>query len=425
MSSTSALALSAVLVAAVAGYPVLAQSGGKGEVVVNRAPGVVHDPAVAAAARGGIPITSAERVSIRVPEYPVLSGEYRINDDETISFPVVGRVKVSGKTAAELELEIADEVRRRAGRECQVTMEVIEYKPVFVNGYVTRAGAMPWKPGYTVMHAESLAGGVFRPSDNRSALPAESERARANRAAADLARVLAQHARIQAERAGEAKVPMPKEMLELVSKAEATKLMEAQNSMHQSRRVAFDARIKSLHRGRSVAEEEVRGLKDQMARLDEQITLRQTYSKSVKALNAKGLVRFERTLDEQTRVSELEERRTNVIVALARVHGTLASVVRELDVAQQERVAQLDEELIRLEREAAQQRIEVDAAKIAYRRLTGQNALAGTDQRANPILSYEIVRTEFGTLRNINAQPLTPLLPGDLLVVRLQEQPSQ
>ncbi|MEZ5853689.1 MAG: polysaccharide biosynthesis/export family protein [Hyphomicrobiaceae bacterium] len=372
-----------------------------------------------------VPITSAERVSIRVPEYPVLSGEYRINDDETISFPVVGRIKVSRKTASELERDIAEQVRRVVGRDCHVTLEVIDYKPVFVNGYVARAGAMPWKPGYTVMHAESLAGGVFRPSDSRSALPAETERARANRAAADLARLIAHLARIQTERKGGLKVTAPKEMFDLVSKADVTKLVGAQNSMLASRKAAFEARVKALERGRVDSEAEIKLLKEQMARLDEQIKLRENYSKSVRALNAKGLVRFERTLDEQTRVAALEERRTNVIVALARAHSSLSSISRELDVARQERIANLDEEMIRLEREATQSRIEVDSAKVSYRRLTGQNALMGGEQRLNPMLNYEIVRSQGGVSRSIKAEPLTPLLPGDLLMVRLQEQLSQ
>jgi protein involved in polysaccharide export with SLBB domain len=370
-------------------------------------------------------MTSAERVSIRVPEYAALSGEYRINDDETISFPVVGRVRVTGKTAAMLELELAEEVRRRAGRECHVTIEIIDYKPVFVNGYVNRAGAMPWRPGYTVMHAETLAGGVFRPTDTRTALPAEAEKARAARSAADLARLLAQLARLQAERAGDGKLNAPSDLGGLVSKGEAAKLMAAQNSMMASRKAAFEARVKSLQRSRSVAEEEVAALKDQMGRLDEQIRLRQAYSQSVKALNSKGLVRYERTIDEQARIADLEEKRTNVIVALARVHGTLSATVRELDVVHQERTAQLDEDIIRLEREATQGRHEVEAAKVAYRRLTGQNALASQEQRANPILGYEIVRNVDGKPQSLNADPLTPLLPGDLLNIRMQEQPSQ
>ncbi len=373
----------------------------------------------------GIPLSSAERVSVRVPEFPVLSGEYRINDDDTISFPIVGRLKVTGRTPVDLERIVAEEVRRRAGREAQVTLEVIEYKPIFVNGYVVRAGAMPWRPGYTVMHAEALAGGVFRPTDSRSALPAENERARASRAAADLARVQASLARLQAEKSGEPVVQMPSGLTELVTPVEARKLVAAQNTMLGSRRAAFDARIKSLERGRGLGEEEIKALHAQVVRLDEQLKLRHEFAKSVKALNIKGLVRFERTLDEQSRIAELEERRTNVIVALARVHSSVSSVLRELDVINQERTASLDEEILRLERDAAQHQIDVDSARDAYRKLTGQNVLTDNQQRVSSNLSYEIVRNDKGAVNTFPALPLTPLLPGDLLVVRLQEQPSQ
>lgn len=375
--------------------------------------------------RSGIPATLADRVSIRVPDFPPLSGEYRINEDETISFPVVGRIKVTGKTPADLERSIADEVRRRVGREVQVTMEVIDYKPVIVNGFVTRAGAIAWRPGYTVTHAEALAGGIFRPTDNRTALPADSERARAGRAAADLARVVVQTARLQAEKAGEKTFVAPKEIYDLVTKAEAQKLIAAQQSMLASRRAAHETRLGSLDRARKLGQDEIKALKAQMARLDEQLRVREEFSKSVKALNVKGLVRFERTLEEQSRIIDAEERRTNVIVALARIHATVGGVVRDLEVIEQERAAALDEEIMRLDREGAQYRIEVESAKASFRRLTGQNALSEGEQRGGPLIAYEVVRIEGGVSKTINAQPMTQLLPGDLLVVRLQETASQ
>lgn len=375
--------------------------------------------------RNGIPATLADRVSIRVPDFPPLSGEYRINEDETISFPVVGRIKVTGKTPADLERSIAEEVRRRVGREVQVTMEVIDYKPVIVNGFVTRAGSIAWRPGYTVTHAEALAGGIFRPTDNRTALPADNERARASRAASELARVLVQIARLQAEKAGESKFNAPKELDELLSKAEARKLLAAQQAMLASRRAAHETRLKSLDRARKLGEDEIKALKSQMARLDEQLRVREEFSKSVKALNVKGLVRFERTLEEQSRIIDAEERRTNVIVALARIHASVSGVVRDLETIEQERAAGLDEEMMRLDREAAQYRIEVDSAKNSFRRLTGQNALGEGEQRGGPLIAYEVVRMEGGVSKTINAQPMTQLLPGDLLVVRLQETASQ
>ena len=112
--AVSALALVAVVCMSAAAPTTLAQSNAG-------AAGAAPSPRIAESlgSGGGIPVTNAERVSIKVPEFPALSGEYRINDDDTISFPVVGRIKVTGKTPVELERVIAEEVRRRAGRECQ------------------------------------------------------------------------------------------------------------------------------------------------------------------------------------------------------------------------------------------------------------------------------------------------------------------
>jgi exopolysaccharide production protein ExoF len=379
----------------------------------------------------GLLVTSAERISLRVPEYPVLAGEYRISDDETVSLPIVGRLKVSNLSPADLEQMVSEDLKRRTGRESHVTIEIVDYKPVFVTGYVARAGATPWKPGYTVMHAESLAGGVFRPTDASTALPADSEKARAVRAGSDLARVLVHLARLNADKEGKGSIVVPPQLLELVSKKEAEQLVAAQNTMLSSRRAAFEAQLKSLQRSRALAEEEVDGLKQQLARLDEQLKLRREYKDNVGGLVKKGLVRYERSLEEQTRLVDIEERRTNVVVALSRINSALASLSRELDVMQQERLANLDMEVIRVEREASQLRLDLNSSRSAYRKLTGRDALGAVSGNASagdagqPALIYEIVRNKDGVPVTTRAEWLTPLQPGDLVVVRLQEASTQ
>jgi exopolysaccharide production protein ExoF len=367
----------------------------------------------------GLLVTAAERINLRAPEYPVLAGEYRISDDDVVSLPIVGRIRVTDMTAAELERSLAEDLQRRTGRESHVTVEIVDYKPVFVTGYVARAGATVWKPGYTVMHAESLAGGVYRPTESNSALPADSERHRAVRAASDLARVLVHLDRLLAEKAGEPKIALKPEVVELVPKVEAEQLVAAQNAMLQSRRSAFDATLKSLQRSRKLAEEEVSGLKDQLSRLDEQLKLRRDFNENVGNLVKKGLIRYERTLEEQSRIIDIEEKRTNVVVALSRVNSSLAVISRELDVMQQERAANVDMEIIRVERETAQLRIDVQTARQAFRKLTGREALktATASTTSQPSMTYEIVRNGVTS----KAEWVTPVQPGDLVVVRVQD----
>jgi hypothetical protein len=239
------------------------------------------------------------------------------------------------------------------------------------------------------------------------------------RAASDLARVLVHLDRLLAEKAGEPKIALKPEVVELVPKVEAEQLVAAQNAMLQSRRSAFDATLKSLQRSRKLAEEEVSGLKDQLSRLDEQLKLRRDFNENVGNLVKKGLIRYERTLEEQSRIIDIEEKRTNVVVALSRVNSSLAVISRELDVMQQERAANVDMEIIRVERETAQLRIDVQTARQAFRKLTGREALktATASTTSQPSMTYEIVRNGVTS----KAEWVTPVQPGDLVVVRVQD----
>lgn len=372
-------------------------------------------------------ITYAEKINLKVPEHPLLSGDYKIADDETVSFPVVGRITVSNLTPSDLERVVAEELQKRVGRESFVTIEVVDYKPIFVTGYVTRAGATVWKPGFTVMHAEALAGGAFRPTDVSTALPAETEQLKATRASSDLARLLVQIKRLQAEREGLEKVSAGKDLLELVTVQEADQLVAYQNTMMQSRRNAMEVLMKSLRRSRLLAQEEVTGLKQQMMRIDEQLKLRTDFSETVNLLVKRGFARKEKSFEEQTRISDLEEKRTNVVVALSRISSAVAVLDRDLDVAQQEHLAKLDMDLMKAEREAAQLKIDVQASRMAYRKLTGHEVLGASSLNSSgqPLLNYEIVRSKNGSPVTMRADWISPVMPGDVVVVRVQQTGTQ
>ncbi|HET9715232.1 MAG TPA: polysaccharide biosynthesis/export family protein [Pseudolabrys sp.] len=93
--------------------------------------------------------------------------------DGTISFPLLGTIQVRGLTAQELRSKIQSSLasklfRQRGpdGRESvvviepdQVTASVVEFRPIFVNGDVSKPGQVPYRPLTTVRQAVALAGG--------------------------------------------------------------------------------------------------------------------------------------------------------------------------------------------------------------------------------------------------------------------------
>ena len=89
-----------------------------------------------------------------------LTGEFRVNDSGKIAMPLLGSVPAAGKTPEQLQTIIAGDLEsRNLLHKPNVSVEITEYRPVFVLGEVNRPGEYPYKPGMTVLSAVSTAGG--------------------------------------------------------------------------------------------------------------------------------------------------------------------------------------------------------------------------------------------------------------------------
>ena len=83
----------------------------------------------------------------------------RLSDAATISYPILGEIRLLGKTVGELETLIRDGLKGRYLLNPQVTVTINEYRNFFINGQIERPGGYQFIPGLTVRKAVSLAGG--------------------------------------------------------------------------------------------------------------------------------------------------------------------------------------------------------------------------------------------------------------------------
>jgi len=105
-------------------------------------------------------LASGDVISIQVLGEEDLKREnIRLSDAATISYPILGEIKLFGKTVAELETLIRDGLKGRYLVNPQVTVTIVEYRKFFINGQVEKPGGYPYIPGLTVRKAVSLAGG--------------------------------------------------------------------------------------------------------------------------------------------------------------------------------------------------------------------------------------------------------------------------
>lgn len=109
---------------------------------------------------------------VRVYGEESLSAAYRVQDDGSISFPLVGRVEVAGLEPNEAAERIASTLRDGGYLlEPHVSVLVQEYnsKRISVIGAVREPGSFPMRTQLTVVEALSLAGG-FTPLASRDSV---------------------------------------------------------------------------------------------------------------------------------------------------------------------------------------------------------------------------------------------------------------
>ena len=95
-----------------------------------------------------------------------LSGQFEVNPQGNLGLPLVGEVKARGLTL----LELRDEVTRKLSREGilrnpRVTVDVLNYRPIYVHGEVKTGGEFQYKSGLRLRDAIAMAGGYTYRAD--------------------------------------------------------------------------------------------------------------------------------------------------------------------------------------------------------------------------------------------------------------------
>ncbi len=107
----------------------------------------------------GYKLSSGDKVRITVFGEADLSVTEGVSDRGTISYPLLGELKVSGMSPDELERQITNRLKGPYLVDPKVTVSIEQYREFFVMGQVTRPGSYPYSPGLTVRKAVSIAGG--------------------------------------------------------------------------------------------------------------------------------------------------------------------------------------------------------------------------------------------------------------------------
>jgi polysaccharide export outer membrane protein len=101
-----------------------------------------------------------------------LTGEFAVDPSGRIAVPMLGIIPAAGLSPEALGAAVAAGLQRGGlVRAPSVSVEVIQYRPIYVLGEVNKPGQFPYQPGMTLLGAVALAGGfTYRAVENSAAV---------------------------------------------------------------------------------------------------------------------------------------------------------------------------------------------------------------------------------------------------------------
>ncbi|MFM9976609.1 MAG: polysaccharide biosynthesis/export family protein [Sphingomonadaceae bacterium] len=124
---------------------------------------------------------TGDRLRITVFGEPALTGEFALDGGGAIAYPLLGNVVAGDKSTLELGNEITARLGEAYVRNPRVSVEVLNYRPVYVLGEVARPGEFPFVEGLSAFALIAKAGG-FTYRANRKVLFVRHEKDTAEKA---------------------------------------------------------------------------------------------------------------------------------------------------------------------------------------------------------------------------------------------------
>lgn len=111
---------------------------------------------------------SGDKLRVIVYGEEDLSGEFDVTGAGKVSLPLIGQVQAAGLTLDEFEKEVTNKLANGYLNHPKVSAEVLNYRPFYIIGEVTKPGQYPYTNGMTVLNAVAVAGGFTYRANNDS-----------------------------------------------------------------------------------------------------------------------------------------------------------------------------------------------------------------------------------------------------------------
>ncbi len=401
----------------------------KGAALTVAAALLLTSPLSALAQDGQYRLGTADKLRIRVAEWQpadgtirnwdVINGDYSVGPSGTLALPFIGQLNVAGKTAGEVGEAIGAQLQSKfALRNLpSASVEVAQFRPVFLTGDVQTPGEYPYAPNMTVLKAVSLAGGLRR-SDAGQRFARDFINARGDAAVYDdqRGRLLARQARLLAEVSGDQEIKKTPEMEKVVN---IDALLESESALMKSRTERYTLQLKALKDLRELLDAEVESLRKKAESQQRQLQLANEDREKVNRLNEQGLALAQRRISAEERAAEVEATLLDIDTNALRAKQDINKAIQDEINLRNDWDAQRSKELQDTQAELQKLNLQLSTSRELMSEALAQSAeaLRFDPSGKSASISYVVVREDEGKSKEIKVDETTALEPGDVIKV--------
>lgn len=224
---------------------------------------------------------------------PELSRRTAVNDDGKISLPLIGEITVVGLSPSQLRQQMLDLLAAKNIRNPDVTVEIVAYRPVYVEGDVAKPGPYPYRPGLTVRDLVALAD-VSQP---------RAAGGEAGRRSVELVTQAVRVARLQAAIAGRSEIDLTHLPTGPIAATVLSEIVAAQTQQLKAEQDDFDKQQAHLARMIQQTQQQISGLDQAEHEEAREVDALQKDAAKARELLQRGLVQMTRVEDAQRAIS--------------------------------------------------------------------------------------------------------------------------
>ncbi|HVW93058.1 MAG TPA: polysaccharide biosynthesis/export family protein [Devosia sp.] len=361
-------------------------------------------------------------------DWSTVNGDYTVTAAGNVELPFLGPIKAAGRSAAQLADDISAALEQKLALTDQLgtSIQVVQFRPIYLSGDVQTPGSYPYAPGLTLLKAVSLGGGLRHVQDaggnpNGDFITAKGQY---DVLVAQRNRQLAMRARLQAQLAGQKTIPTPDT---LKGQPDAQQLMADELAIMQTQQSQEDIQLQGFDDLKTVLNKQIASLADKDKALQSEMNLLQKELGNIHGLASQGLAINSQVLLLEQQVADLQSRMLDTDVATLSANKDIATANQQADTLKATQQATIQQALQVNADQLAQLNAQLETQRQAMLDAVVRSAAApapGTAGMQTVGATYSIVRNVDGKAQEIQADENTVVLPGDVIKVALALGPS-